>query len=697
MIENKKILFIVLILFLSFSLAEDSSFPINNKLGTIYFTDGNCYIKNNKTNGYSLVAVTGRSVYEGDIIKVEDNGHCSVRFSDDRTHINIESNSTIRINENFFSREINLLKGSVYIKNLYRKGKKAYVFTNQNQIYLNNHRLWVSSDIIEGDKILSLDNQIYIYNNSSHRTLTLEKESLLISKDDISYFNNKEEYIPAYVLSDIGNFDYSIKKIILKKYDMIPIYGSRDSEVEDIDPFQLKLNIGTYFLNNDTHMKIGFYPQYRNKNLLLDINIESYVNLGGNNLNVWDDIYDFLEKVSINYSHNNMINNFSIEYGQLTNISFGTGYLLKNLSNSLDYPRKMNAGLMIDYTFDIDFMDLKVFIPNIRDFDNSGGVIGARTSLFISHNIPLTVGFGLVTDLNQFSLISNDLNKSTKNRKVVGTEIDFTYKYLSNLDLDIDFFGEISTLWYPEDTYYVLYDGNDVSNDLRWRKGSWGINAPGISLKFDNRYLFKFSLNFNSPTFIPNYFNSTYLYTRARYYKKNLDFPLVQKQINFLNQNFLIACDSEEDDSECEYLIPQDVYPVLFLNNGFSEFETYGFTTEFAYNMQKYINVSMMTSVFVENSNKSDLYCSIETALNITDGYIRNISKINFYYSNLFFEKISDSYRTTLGFEADIKLPSRLSLIINLGQVYYDSKKNILNDNNIDKMINSSINLKYNF
>ena len=111
------------------------------------------------------------------------------------------------------------MKGSVYIKNLYRTGKKAYVFTNQNQIYLNNHRLWVSSDIIEGDKILSLDNQIYIYNNSSHRTLTLEKESLLISKDDISYVNNKEKHIPAYVLSDIGNFDYSIKKIVLKKYD----------------------------------------------------------------------------------------------------------------------------------------------------------------------------------------------------------------------------------------------------------------------------------------------------------------------------------------------------------------------------------------------------------------------------------------------------------------------------------------------
>jgi hypothetical protein len=696
--KNKKKIFIVLVLFLSFSLAEDSPLPANNILGTIYFTDGNCYIKNNKTNGYSLVAVTGRSVYEGDIIKVENNGHCSVRFNDDKTHINIESNSTIKINENFFSREINLLKGSMYVKNLYRLGKKTYIFTSNNQIYLNNHRLWVSSDIINGDKIFSLDNEIYVFNNLLHRTVALDKENFFFSKDDISYLNNKEKYIPDYVLSDIGNFDYNIKKIVLKKYDMIPVYGTRNNQVKEIDPFQLKLDIGTYFLSNDTHIKIGFHPEYHYKNLFLYMNIESYVNLGGNNLDVWDDMFDFLEKISINYYHNNKMNDLSVKYGQLNNISFGTGYLVKNLSNSLDYPRKMNAGFMIDYIFDIDFMDLKVFVPNIRDFDNSGGVIGARTSLFISHSVPLTVGIGLVTDLNQFSLISNDLNKSTKKRKVIGAEIDFTYKYLSNLDLDIDFFGEISTLWYPEDTYYVLFDGNDVSNDLRWRKGSWGINAPGISLKFDNRYLFKFSLNFNSPTFIPNYFNSTYLYTRARYYKEQLTIPpLAQKQINFLNQNFLIDCNSPDDDSECEYLIPQDVYPILFLNNGFSEFETYGFTTEFAYNMQKFINVSMMTSVFVENSNKSDLYCSIETSLNITDGYIRNISNMNFYYSNLFFEKISDSYRTTLGFEADIKLPSRLSLIINLGQVYYDSKNNILNDNNIDKMINSNINLKYNF
>jgi len=46
------------------------------------------------------------------------------------------------------------------------------------------------------------------------------------------------------------------------------------------------------------------------------------------------------------------------------------------------------------------------------------------------------------------------------------------------------------------------------------------------------------------------------------------------------------------------------------------------------------------------------------------------------------------------GFESGIDLPYTLALIINLGQVYYDS---VLSDNNIDAMNNFGLNLKYNF
>ena len=338
-------------------------------------------------------------------------------------------------------------------------------------------------------------------------------------------------------------------------------------------------------------------------------------------------------------------------------------------------------------------MDLDVFIPSIRDFGNDGGVIAARTSLFISHKFPLTLGIGFVGDFNQFSNISKTINKTTKSRSVYGAELDFNYNLISNLDLDVNIFGEFVGLWYPEYNYYVLFDGQNVSNDLRWRKGTWGISGPGVSVKVNNRYLFKFSFNYNSATFIPNYFNSTYLYNRARYYKGILDYPMIQKQIDYLNDNFLIgqSCAAGE---ECEYLIPKDVYPILVNNDGFSGFNTIGFTTEFRYKFQSYISTSLMTSVFFEESDNSNSYYSFQASLDINKGYIRNINSMKLYFSNIYFSKISDKYRTAYGLETETKLPMSLSLIINLGQVYYDN--NLLN-NDIDKMTNSDISIKYSF
>ena len=236
-----------------------------------------------------------------------------------------------------------------------------------------------------------------------------------------------------------------------------------------------------------------------------------------------------------------------LNVGKIEDINFGSGYMLNDINNTIDYPRRIYSGLLLNYKFDVDFMDFELVIPSIRDFKNSGGILGARTSLFISHDFPLTLGFGFVADINQFSNISNYLKKEGSKRSVYGAELDFNYNLVSNLDFKMDLFGEAVGLWYPEYNYYILSDDEDISDDLRWRKGTWGFNAPGVSMKFDNRYLIKISLNYNSATFIPNYFNSTYLYNRARYYKANLekiqfdnDFPLVQKQINSLNLSCLL-------------------------------------------------------------------------------------------------------------------------------------------------------------
>jgi len=648
-------------------------------------------------SGYHIAAITGKNIYSGDLIKVNEKSSCFIRFIDDKTHVQIGPNSIVKINENNLSKDIKIIKGNIYIKNLYVKDKKTYIFTENNQIYLSNHRIWIDTDYSTGDKIFTLDSPIDIFNINTNKKILLKRRHLVnINKEEITYLDNFKNIVPQYILSDVHDFDYSRSKIELKKYDLIPVYGQRIRKKENIDPYNISLDFGTEFLNSASHIKVGLYPQYKYKNLLVSMRLESYVNPSGNNIDAdWNDFYDILDKIMIDYTYNDDSKDMTLHFGEINNISFGNGYLMNNLNNILDYPRKRESGLLLKYNFDVDFMDLKVVIPSIRDFKNSGGVIGLRTSLFISHKFPLTIGLGLVTDLNQFSHISNYLNKKTSKRAVHGVEFDFNFNLKSTIDFEMDIFGEFVGLWYPEYNYYILFDGNDVSNDLKWRKGTWGINAPGISLKFNNRYLFKFSFNYNSATFIPNYFNSTYLYNRARYYKADLDYPLVQKQINSLNDNFLVDCDSDDEDAECEYLIPQDVYPILFFNNGFSAYDNYGFSTEFIYNFHNYINVSLKTSVFLDNSSEADLYYSFQTAFNINNGYIRNLYHMKIYYSNIFFSKLSDNYRVNFGIETEVKLPMRLSLIINLGQVYYDS--NIIIDNNIDKMTNSAISLKYNF
>ena len=667
----------------------------NNKIGYVHYIEGECYIKNNQTDDKYFKVFIGTDIYNNDYIKSNDNSNCIIRFNDDQTHLFIESNSIVVLDDDNLSREIDLVKGSLYIKNLFNENKRVYAFTSNNQIYIANNRLWVSSSKLANDYIFSLDDNLDVYNKNYQKIINVQKRNLLhIENKSYTYINNQDDIVPKYILNDSYDFNFNNKIIQLKKYDMIPIYGDRIRNMRIVEPYKVSFDFGTKILNNDSHVKVGIYPSYIYRNLSIKANIESFVSPSGNDLdNYWDDGFDLLDKLSINYSYYRNKNQMYFNFGPIEDVSFASGYMINRISNSIDYPRKINSGINLKYIFDTDFMDLDILIPSIRDFGNDGGVIAARTSLYISHNFPLTIGFGLVADINQFSSISESLNKNAKKRSVYGVEIDYNYNLISNLDLDVNIFGEFVGLWYPEYNYYVLFDGENVSNDLRWRKGTWGVSGPGVSVELENRYIFKFSFNYNSATFIPNYFNSTYLYNRARYYKGILDYPMIQKQIDYLNDNFLIG-DSCAAGQECEYLIPKDVYPILVNNDGFSGFNTFGFTTEFKYKFQSYLSASLMMSVFIEDSDNSNSYYSFQSSVDIAEGYIRNLNSLKFYFSNIYFSELSDKYRSTYGIETEVKLPMSLSLIINLGQVYYD--KNLLT-NDIDKMTNSNISIKYSF
>ena len=378
-----------------------------------------------------------------------------------------------------------------------------------------------------------------------------------------------------------------------------------------------------------------------------------------------------------------------LHYGKIENLSFAQGYLLKNFNNSYDYPRIKSSGLYINYKFDDNFMNLEVAIPNFSDFMYSGGIISARTSIYISHKFPLTLGFGMVADINQMSFVENQYDISfNKKRSIYGAEFDFYYKLFKIKNIDVSLYGEFVGIWYPESIYYVLFDNaNNVANDLRYRKGVWGVCAPGIHLDFNRRLEVKLSYNQNSALFIPSYFNSNYLTNRGRYYSGNLNFPLVAQQIDLLEKY-------EIDGRNEEYVIPKDLYPILFQNSGFSTYQVKGFTTEIDYNIRNYLELNLLSSVYIEDSSDSNTFYSIGCNLNIKDNFVRRISSINFYFSNMFFTKLSDKERMTFGMNVDVELPLRLSLILDMGQLYYNSS---LANNTLDQMLNTGISISYRF
>ena len=672
-------------LFLSLLYSSDA-------IAYIYYVDGDVLIKNNIVNIQYKKAIPGRVIYSGDEIKTSNNSKCTIYFEDKTSQVTIDGNSRIKILETDFSKEVKIEEGSVFIHNVDSPNNKFYVMTYGNQYFLDNDRLWISSDFHTGDILFSLDNSVNVFSKINKRSLYFNEEKVhyFFNSGKIKFSNLIDEIIPHYVLDKMDDDIYEISNIELKEDDLIPIYGQRIRPNQDQSLMSYFLSLSSLQLNSQTYSQLAFNAKYKHNNLSFGFNLDPVFSSGGELLDDdWDDSFDFLDRLYLNFYRANKgkKNEMYLHYGQHEDISFGYGYLLNKFTNNLDYPRLRNSGLYLDYKFDDDFMDLQIFIPNFRDFTNSGGVIAGHTSLYISHNFPLTLGLGVIADLNQLSFIEEQYQIDfSKKRNVFGVSFDFYYDLFKIKNINFGIYGEFVGIWYPESVYYVLYDNsNNVANDLRYRKGVWGIKSPGIHIDFNNRIDLKLSYNHNSALFIPSYFDSNYLMNRARYYNGALNFPLVNQQINLLN-DYSFNLD--------EFIVPKDLYPILFQNKGFSPYQVKGLTAELNYNIRNYLNLNVLTSVYVESSDEKDMFYSFDCELEIKDNFIRRVSFINLYFSNNFFTDFSDKERMTFGLKTGIDLPLRLSLIIDVGQVYYDLN---LQDNELNQMINASFGIKYKF
>ena len=81
---------------------------------------------------------------------------------------------------------------------------------------------------------------------------------------------------------------------------------------------------------------------------------------------------------------------------------------------------KFNVNPINKYSYTFDF-----FLSDIAQIFNSGGMFGYHISYHLSKHLPLTIGYGSVTDFNQFSDLDIDVKSP-----VTARELDFNISYL---------------------------------------------------------------------------------------------------------------------------------------------------------------------------------------------------------------------------------------------------------------------------
>tara|TARA_Y100001970_G_scaffold293664_1_gene442115 strand:+ start:10692 stop:12776 length:2085 start_codon:yes stop_codon:yes gene_type:complete len=654
-----------------------------DRIGSVSIINGICNVENVELSRTSSPLI-GNSIFNYDIISSGPASYCEIAFDDNGTRVRIDDNSIIKIIVDRYSRTIKLMKGSVFLQNAKTQGK-TYIKTIHNNVYINNNEVWVYSTN-DFDQIFSLKSTLNIYNEfiKSNIELLPLMAYYIYKNGDIQFAN--DIVLPYYVIQNKNNrqnmVDIEPMDLFIVPYDLIPDYKALKIKKKNTDNgFYFDFVAGTRSINSEAYLNIGFIPTYKNNNFIITANLDFYFDSNQKILKKnWLDKNSFLEKIDLRYKYSDYQNSIYIKGGNIGKVSFAHGYLVNKISNSFDYPFN-NFGIDINYKLDNDFMKFRFLVPSVRDYFRGGGVLGMHSSIFLSHKFPLTLGFGIVFDMHQFSHVRHtyafpdDYSFGFDNRQVTAAEFDFNFNLIKRMDLDVSLYGEFVGMWYPDYIHYIRDSGTGDFGSFSKvsRKGTWGVMSPGIAIEIDNRHKIKFALNYNSAGYQPSYFNTNYLYNRSIYCR--IDEPL-----SFNNQNFIMLTEQIDmlnsfaiNEELTEFILPKEIYPMII--NQFNASPINGFTIKYDYQFKNKANFSAMLSRYQQNVLLSPdyVYYTLESNISIRDGYLKNITNFDFYIQNIYFVGDQDKQDLTLGCNLGIAITPVMSLILDLSQVYYDS------------------------
>ncbi|MBT5077628.1 MAG: hypothetical protein HOM61_01805 [Candidatus Marinimicrobia bacterium] len=693
-------------------------------IGSIFSISGFVQIVSTDRDVPPSQAVNGRTIYSDDIIRTAKDSFCKIIYNDRTTLVIVDPSSEIKLSDSQLSRNIHLHFGGMYLKNARANRKKSFIFTKSSQIKLKPVELWMAVSEDGGDEVHIIKHNLEVFNLHQNKKMKIVSGNVVYSYKDGFFETIKSnlDELPSYLFNSqlLSLHDkkkpeeFKIQEINYRSHDLIPLFGlGRWREKTIIEPsgFGMDLLVGKMDIGSDTYSKIGVYPRYNTRNFNLKFNLDGYL-LSGNSsidLNKIDDVYDVFDHLSyLQYSSKHR--NFLVKIGSIDGISFGHGNLVKEYSNMLDYPRSKKTGVYMFLTTDTRNFSVDLFTASLRDFNEGGGVVGLHGSMFLSEYFPLTIGLGFVRDFNQFASVKdfisdeNILNKNFS-RGITAWEIDFTMDVYHNFLFDIYVYGELVGVWFPETHYYIreettietesCFPGYSFPCSI-FRDGTWGINFPGVWVKYHHWWEFKFAFNLNSALHIPQYFGTTYDYERVRYtqYQSPSENPYADDAKDMLMEYALE--DGDIVSEEVPFLLPKDIHSMT--DHSQIKFPSLGYSFEAVYHFKKLVDANCSFSLFKDyTDSNSDSFYNYHLSLALQDNVLEYVSEAKVYYTQFFTNAPFDNeiYHENMlrGVKLGFKIIKSISIVVDYHDVFYDKEP----DGIVDLVRTGGIDLKLNF
>ena len=693
-------------------------------IGNIYSISGFVQIVSTDRDIPPSRAVNGRTIYSDDIIRTAKDSFCKIIYNDRTTLVIVDPSSEVKLSDSQLSRNIHLHFGGIYLKNARANRKKSFIFTKSSQIKLKPVELWMTVSEDGGDEIHIIKHDLEVFNLQQSKKMEIDSGNAVYSYKD-GFFETIEsnlDDLPSYLFNSQllslhqkkNPEEFQIKDINYRSHDLIPLFGIgrwREKTIIEHTGFGIDLLVGKMDVGSDAYSKIGIYPRYNTKNFNFKINLDGYFPSGDSSgdLNKIDDIYDVFDHLSY-LQYSSAHRNFLVKIGSIDGISFGHGNLVKEYSNMLDYPRSKKTGAYMFLTTDTRNFTVDLFTASLRDFNEGGGVVGIHGSMFLSEYFPLTIGLGFVRDFNQFAsindfILDNDILNKNFSRGITAWEMDFTMDVYHNFLFDVYAYGELVGVWFPETHYYIreettietesCFPGSNSPCSI-FRDGTWGINFPGVWVKYHHWWEFKFAFNLNSALHIPQYFGTTYDYERVRYtqYQSPSENPYDDDAKDMLMEYALDVGNIASE--EVAFLLPKDIHSMT--DHTQIKFPSLGYSFEGVYHFRKLVDANCSFSLFKDYTDSdSDNFYNYHLSLDLRDNVLEYVSEAKVYYTQFFTNVPFDTnvYHENMlrGVKLGFKIINSISIVVDYHDVFYDKEL----DGVVDRVRTGGIDLKLSF